>query len=117
MSKYIVIKDCIDSKGNFLAKNEIIEDFDEKVEEKLLNLKLVEEYDAKKHKVATYSKDAEIEELNKTLAAKDAEIEELNKTLAAKDAEIEELKTLVLETSKLAINKLPKGFEKYKGEE
>lgn len=118
--KAIVLKDCIDSNKNFLAKKTIIEYFNEEKEAKLLTLGLVVEYDELKHsKLASNLKTFD----NSELVAKDEEIASLNEKLVAKDKEllkmsevIADLVSLVEEATQLPKGQVPDGFSKYKGE-
>jgi phosphotransferase system IIA component len=74
-----VNKDCVNSAGEFFkAKSK--QEIETKVDQKLLDLKLVEEYDAEKHDTVVDT----VGKLEKQLEEANAKIADLEKQLATK---------------------------------
>jgi len=142
MKKFIAIRDCLTADKDYLTKGDLLEDFDEIKDSKLLELELVEEFDEVKHSkflknnknsssdnelleiIDNLNKDlkekndfisnSEIPELKALIEEKIVEINEKDEAIAALIVVIEELKSLVEEATTLPKGQIPEGFVKYK---
>lgn len=110
MKKFIAIRDCLTADKDYLTKGNLLEDFDEIKDSKLLELGLVEEFDEVKHSKflknnKNSSNDNELLEIINSLKK---DLEEKNDFIS--NSEIPELKALVEE--KIAeVNEKDKAIE------
>jgi hypothetical protein len=92
--KVFVLKDCIKRNRDVLVAKSVVE-IDEKDDQKLLDLGLVEEYDAEIHNFLNISVDTN----------------ELKAIIKEQEAEIIELETMLEEAINLPKGKKPKGYD------